>query len=232
MQNLILLHGALGHPAYFNWYAEQLSPFFNVHTPVFAGHGRTALPDAPLTISTYIAQIHSYCADNGLEQVHLFGYSMGGYAALAYAAASPGNVASVLTLATKLDWSPEIAARETVMLQPETVLQKVPRFAASLAGLHGDEQWKTLMKAVDGMLEHLGKCPELTDVVLAGLATKVQLMVGDKDNMVSVEETYTASRKIPGAGLAVLPGTGHPFEKADREMLLLLMTRFFREGKV
>lgn len=232
MDDLILLHGALGHPGYFDWYVGQLSRFFNVHTPAFAGHAQTAFPSSPLTIGIYTEQLRAYCEANRLQKVHLFGYSMGGYVALAYAAQYPDQVKSVLTLATKLEWSPDIAAGEMAMLQPDVVAQKVPRFAAALADTHGPAQWKGLMTAVSGMLEHLGAHPELTDEVLQTIQTRVQLMVGDRDNMVTVAETYRAAGKIRNAGLAVLPDTVHPFEKMDRELLLLLMMRFFNKEKI
>lgn len=229
MDDLILLHGALGHPGYFDWYVGQLSRFFNVHTPAFAGHAQTAFPSSPLTIGIYTEQLRAYCNANQLHKVHLFGYSMGGYVALAYAAQYPDQVRSVLTLATKLEWSPDVAAREMSLLQPDIVEQKVPGFAAALAQAHGPAQWKGLMTAVSGMLEHLGAHPELTDEALQAIQARVQLMVGDRDSMVTVAETHRAAGKIKQAGLAVLPDTVHPFEKVDRDLLLLLMMRFFNK---
>lgn len=231
MEHLILLHGALGHPDVFGWYAEQLAPFFHIHTPIFAGHGGTALPAGPLTIATYVTQLQQYCEDKELKRVHIFGYSMGGYVALAYAAAVPGNVAAVMTLATKFDWTPETAAKEVAMLQPDIIVQKVPKFADALAALHGVAGWKILMTAVGGMLLRLGQGSLLTGTVMAAMETRVQLMVGDKDMMVTVQETVEAAGLIPGAALAVVPATAHPFEKADRELLLLLMKHFFNAGK-
>ena len=53
-------------------------------------------------------------------------------------------------------------------------------------------------------------------------------MVGDRDKQVSVEESKWAFEHLPNASLAVLPYTDHPFEKVNKEMLLLLIHNFLK----
>jgi pimeloyl-ACP methyl ester carboxylesterase len=54
--------------------------------------------------------------------------------------------------------------------------------------------------------------------VAAGLARihhRVRIMVGDRDDTVSVEESAAAFRQLPSGELMVLPRTPHPIEQVD-----------------
>lgn len=228
MKHLLLLHGALGHPAYFDFIRESLSGAYVIHAPAFYGHTPPKRPDAEISMPAYTGQVKKYCDENGLDQVAIFGYSMGGYAGLCYAAQYPERVSAVMTLATKLNWSPEIAAQEVKMLDPVTIKAKVPKFAAYLSAVHGADNWEVLCRDIAVLLSDLGNHPLLGDPDFEAIRAKCQLMVGDHDNMVSIEETRVAVKQIGSAYFAVLPDTGHPFEKVNRELLLQLMRDFFK----
>ncbi len=228
MQHLLLLHGALGQPAYFDFIKEALAGAYQVHTPVFAGHTRPAPGDSEISMAAYVEQVVQYCAERGLEEVRIFGYSMGGYVGLTYAAQYPERGAAVMTLATKLSWSPEIAAKEAKMLDPVLIKEKVPGFAEQLGAMHGADNWEQLCRDLAGLISDLGDRPVLQENDFKAIKAKTQLMVGDKDNMVSIEETLGAVRQIEGANFAVLPDTAHPFEKINKALLLQLMSDFFK----
>lgn len=227
MEHLLLLHGALGLPDDFSELEKSLSTRFRVHKLLFAGHGNTPIPAKGLNMELYVDQIAAYIAGYLTESFHIFGYSMGGYAALACAAQYPGQIRSVLTLATKLQWSPEAAAKESAFLQPDIIATKVPRYAAQLAERHGATRWKHLLSGISGLMERLGTQPLLTEKVLAGIDIPVQIMVGDRDNMVSMDESREASTFLKSGRFAVLPGTAHPFEKVRNSLLLSLMYDFW-----
>ncbi|MFA6058984.1 MAG: alpha/beta fold hydrolase [Taibaiella sp.] len=227
MRNLILLHGALGHSSNFEPYERYLSEHFRVHKILFHGHGDTSIPTEGIYMSGYVEQLHRYCEEHTLEEVHIFGYSMGGYVALSYALKYPGRVSSILTLATKLNWTEEGAIKESKMLNPDVIADKIPKYATQLATLHGTEQWKTLLPAIAGMMIDLGKKPLLTPENYAHINARVQLMIGDKDVMVTLDETLQAAKAIPEARLAVLPNTKHPIEQVRAKLLLGLMKDFW-----
>jgi pimeloyl-ACP methyl ester carboxylesterase len=227
MKDLILLHGALGHSSNFEPYEHWLSEHFNIHKILFQGHGGSAIPEDGITMEDYITQLHQYCKTHHLEQCHVFGYSMGGYVALCFALQYPGKVASILTLATKLNWTEEGATRESKMLNPDVISEKVPKYAAQLASLQGEEHWKQLLPAIAGMMIGLGKTPILNAENYNAINARIQLMVGDKDVMVSLEETVQAAKAIPEARLAVLPNTKHPIEQVRPDLLMGLMKDFW-----
>ncbi|MEY8759908.1 alpha/beta fold hydrolase [Chryseobacterium tongliaoense] len=226
MKNLLLLHGALGHSEIFIPYLQKLSGYFNVHTPLFSGHGDMDLPEDGLTIEKYTGELAEYCKQENLNEVHIFGHSMGGYVALCYALKHPENVNSIMTLGTKFDWTEEQAVKESKMLDPETILSKIPKYAEQLEAQHGS-QWKQLLPAIADMMIALGKNPPLKNDYLSTISIPVQIMIGDKDNMVSLEESAGVYRAIPNAKLAVLPDTKHPMDKVRPTLLLDLMKDFW-----
>lgn len=225
MPNLILLHGALGHSNIFEPYLESLSPYFTIHTPLFSGHGNTELPTDGISIEKYTQELTEYCKENNLKDVFILGHSMGGYVALCYAVKNPDNVNSVITLGTKFDWNEEQALKESKMLNPDIILEKVPQYAQLLEIQHGTK-WKQLLLSIADLMIDLGKNPPLKDH-LAAINIPIQIMVGDKDNMVTIEESTGVYRNLPNAKLAVLPDTKHPMEKVRPNLLLNLIKDFW-----
>lgn len=226
MKNLILLHGALGHSSMFNPYLEELSKYFNIHTPLFSGHGNTPLAEDGITIEKYTQELAEYCESENLDDIYIFGHSMGGYVALCYALENPKKVNSIITLGTKFDWTEEQALKESKMLNPDTIIDKVPKYAEQLEIQHGT-QWKQLLPEIAKMMISLGKKPPLKDKFLNKIETPVQIMIGDKDNMVSLEESIDVYKKMPKAKLAVLPDTKHPLDKVRPILLFDLMKDFW-----
>ncbi|RXM38018.1 alpha/beta hydrolase [Chryseobacterium sp. CH21] len=225
MPNLLLLHGALGHNDIFKPYLNTLSQYFTVHTPLFSGHGDQELPADGITIEKYTQELSEYCKTNNLTDVSIFGHSMGGYVALCYAMENPENVNSIITLGTKFDWTEEQALKESKMLNPDVILEKIPQYAQLLESQHGTK-WKQLLPAIANLMVDLGKNPPLKNN-FSTIKIPVQIMVGDKDNMVTVEESMGVYRSLPNAKLAVIPDTKHPMDKVRPSLFLNLIKDFW-----
>lgn len=219
MENLLLLHGALGSAAMLKPLQESLQDSFKVYTLDFSGHGGKPLPMEPFNMELFEQDILHFLDEQQLDSTHVFGYSMGGYAALSLALQHPERFKSIYTLATKFAWSAEAAEKETKLLNPEKIEEKVPSFAAALAQRHAPQDWKQVMHYTAAMMRRLGRRPALTTDTLPQLQLPVQVAVGDHDNMVTVEETLWAYRLLPNANLQVLPNTRHPFETLSVELL-------------
>ncbi|WP_261511095.1 alpha/beta fold hydrolase [Chryseobacterium paludis] len=226
MKNLLLLHGALGHSDIFKPYQQELSKHFNIHTPLFSGHGNTDISEEDISIEKYTKELENYCEKENLKDVYIFGHSMGGYVGLCYTLRKPDNVSSILTLGTKFDWTEEQAVRESKILDPETILSKIPKYAEQLEAQHGSK-WKQLLPAIAKMMISLGKNPSLDQSSLIAITTPVQIMVGDKDNMVTLEESIQVYHSIPNARLAVLPDTKHPMDKVRPTLVFDIMKDFW-----
>ncbi|MCA6068984.1 alpha/beta hydrolase [Chryseobacterium sp. RG1] len=225
MPNLILLHGALGHSEVFDPFKEELSKYFTIHTPLFSGHGNTEIPKNGITTEQYSQELKEFIEKEKLNNVSIFGHSMGGYVALCYALENPSSLDSIMTLGTKFDWTEEQALKESKMLNPDVIAEKVPKYAELLEKQHG-AKWKHLLPAIADMMISLGKNPPLKNN-LSTINIPVQIMVGDKDNMVTLEESMKVYRSLPNAKLAVLPDTKHPMDKVRPKLLLNLMKDFW-----
>ncbi len=227
MQKLLLLHGAIGSSKQFDTLVPILENEFEVYTLDFSGHGGKPLPAEPFSIELFAADVLKWLEENNLKSINIFGYSMGGYVALYLAKHHPEKVEKVFTLATKFNWNAEGAAKEAAMLNPEKIAEKVPAFAKALEEKHG-ANWKTVLTKTAEMLINLGNSPALPLPALAEIQSPVLFSVGDKDNMVTLEETLAAYRQLKNAHLLVLPQTQHPFEKVNHERIAVEIISFFR----
>ena len=59
------------------------------------------------------------------------------------------------------------------------------------------------------------------------IETRVLVGVGDKDVMVSLEETIQVYRLLPNAQLLVMPNTTHPIDRINVQLLTCQIHSFF-----
>jgi pimeloyl-ACP methyl ester carboxylesterase len=227
MDNLLLLHGALGSKKQFSALEKFLSEKFNVYSLDFTGHGGNTIPDEPFSIRMFSADILEWLNHKGIEKINIFGYSMGGYAALYLARHNHERVEKIFTLATKFEWTEEIAAREVKMLDAAKIKEKVPKFAEELKQRHQGQDWEKVLDKTSEMMKNLGKHNELSDEDYAEIKNEVMVGVGDTDKMVTLEETISVYRRLKNGRLIVLPETPHPLEQVDMVRLGFEIERFF-----
>ncbi|MBI1225833.1 MAG: alpha/beta fold hydrolase [Bacteroidetes bacterium] len=226
MENILLIHGALGAVSGMQPLAERLKDDgFAPQMLNFSGHGGTPFEES-FGIGQFANEVLGYMDKNGIEKADIFGYSMGGYVALHLASQHPERVGKIITLATKFDWTPEAAERETKMLDPEKIEAKVPAFAAQLHERHAPNNWKELLSRTAGMMLELGQRPLLTTDILSKIIHPCLICLGDSDQMVSFEETNQASTALPNGQLKILEKTPHPFEKVNTTVFASILASF------
>ena len=225
MQHLILLHGAIGSSGQLKALEQILSSKFEVHNLDLPGHGGSALPEE-YSIQFFAGHVKKYCQEKQLENISIFGYSMGGYVAMYLAKTNPELVQRIVTLATKFHWDETTAAKEIKMLQPDIIRQKLPDFARTLEERHAPLNWEVVMSKTAAMLTSLGKDNALKIEDYASIKQPCLVMLGDRDKMVSFEETVAVYKALPNAALSILPSTPHPVEFVDNEMLTYILQRF------
>lgn len=218
MKELLLLHGALGSKDQFAKLEAALSDTYKIHTLNFSGHGRRASHHHAYTIQNFAHEVLDWMNESYIQQIDIFGYSMGGYVALWLARFYPERVGRIFTLGTKLRWSSEIAEQEIKMLNPEKIVQKVPAFAQALAEMHGEHEWQSVMSKTALLMKDLGHT-HLVDQDFIKLEHAIRLGIGANDNMVSVDETDYTSRLLKNGELKIYEGVPHPIEKVPMELL-------------
>lgn len=235
MSKLLLLHGALGAKSQFSALTPLLEPHFQVHTLDFEGHGMAGQTDRPFKIEYFAENVLTYLETQAIEKIeasekiHIFGYSMGGYVALYLALKHPDRIqiGKIFTLATKLDWTPAAAEKEVGMLDADKILQKIPRYAQTLQELHSASDWRVVLEKTKGLLLGLGQQNLLTTDTLAQIGNAVRLTLGDKDVMVSFEETVAGYRALRLGELQIFPATPHPLDKINPALLAEAIIHFF-----
>jgi pimeloyl-ACP methyl ester carboxylesterase len=227
MTPLILLHGAIGAASQFEPLIKQLGVQYDVHAINFSGHGRETIDREKFSIKHFAEQVSSYISTRDIQQpVNIFGYSMGGYVAMYMARHLNVKIGKIITLGTKFHWDEAVAAKETQMLQPDVIEQKIPAFAQQLAQRHHPQLWKEVLHNTTNMLLQMGQNNPLQPDDYTFITTPALIMIGDKDKMVTLEETVNTFHKLPNAQLSVLPGTPHAIEKTDAELIAYYIKRF------
>lgn len=225
--NLLLLHGALASKHQFDPILPLLPSDWNVHTMNFSGHGGRMIPLGGLNFERFTKDILEYLEENKLERINLFGYSMGGYAALLFAMEYPSKVEKIFTLNVKFKWDAESTMKETRFMDPEKMMEKVPFFAQNLMLQHGMNLWKDLLSNTSEMMNNLTHNRLLKKEDFEQIKAPCLLAVGENDQTSSIAETIEARQFLPEAQLLVIPGAPHPFEKIDPKRIQFEMIHYF-----
>lgn len=223
MENLVIIHGAIGATDQMIPLGDLLKEEFNVHYLEFSGHGLKADVDSSFTMQAFQDELKAFIDDLG--NAHVFGYSMGGFVALLLASTSYSKITSITTLGTKMKWNEEIAEKESRMLNPEKIEEKVPAFAQALEVRHGSN-WKNVLIKTQTLLMRQGIEKPINEDSMSCVQCPVQLLLGDQDEMVSKEETEEVLSWIPNASFSILSNSKHPIERVDLTALTQKITDF------
>lgn len=227
MKHLILLHGAIGSKDQFEKLEQKLEDY-SVHSLNFSGHGLSEFYYPEFSVQSFAEQVISYMDSRGIEKTNFFGYSMGGYVALYIARYYSDRVERVMTLATKFDWNPSVAEKEIKMLDPALLEERFPDFARVLVQRHGEKKWKLLLERTARLMIALGDEPVLAESDFPGIENPIRIGVGDKDKMVTIEETLNIFRHLKNGSFYVMPDTKHPLESVDTDRLLFEIRSFIK----
>lgn len=216
LRRTVLLHGALASGSQLTGLAELLDGACVL--PDLPGHG-ASVSAAPYALADFVDTAREALGDGG----DLVGYSLGGYVALATALAHPTLVRRVVTVATKLAWTPEVASAEAGRLDVGRLEAKAPSFVEGLSALHPGSSGRSVLERTAAFLLGLGSAPPLE---LERIACPVLVVVGEDDAMVTRGECEEAVSRLPDGRLAVLPGAPHAYERMDVAALAAVVAPF------
>lgn len=217
---IVLLHG--GMMAIETAFAEDLLPRFARTRPVIAielqGHGHTGDRDGPITVDQMVEDAAGVLAHLKVKQADLFGHSLGGMISMGMAIRHPGVVRSAIALSSTYTLEgmlPELVKmqRDDPTHQPSAELVPLLPTEADFAAWRAHyERNAPDPSAFDRVLAKLNKMlaewKGWTPAELRAVRVPVLLAIGDND-FVRIEHAAEMARLIPGAQLAVLPGTTH-----------------------
>ena len=222
---LLLLPGLLGTMSgQWQAFVEPLSEHFRLVLMDLRGHGHSENQASTLEIEQLVADVIGLVDYLDIDQIHIAGYSLGGYIGLMLALHQPRRVPTLLMHATKFYWSDEAVAKMRKQLDPDLMAEKVPAYADTLAQEHGS-RWRVLVRQAGDLIAHLGQ-EGLRERMLRQLQMPVLVSVGDRDELVTLPEAARLSRILPRGMLLVLPGVQHPFNSVRPIPLLPTMQSF------
>ena len=222
---ILLLHGALGSQDQFKQAIALLPPDCQVLTMNFHGHGGRSDEGRSFDMEEFVADVLQLMAEKGLAKVDVFGYSMGGYVAMILAKNHPEKVGAICTLGTKLDWTPDGAAKEVKMLNPDVIAAKVPKFAAMLEARHAPEDWRQVLHKTADMMLGLGNGNALSLTDFQSISHRIHICLGELDHMVTEAESREVAEGLPNGSFELLPGVKHPIEQVKAEVLVDLIRK-------
>ncbi|MWC30064.1 alpha/beta fold hydrolase [Paenibacillus sp. MMS18-CY102] len=221
---VVLLHGFCGSSAY--W--EKVLPLLartsrRIIVPDMRGHGRSSAPtDAVYTMEEIAEDVAALIEGLALGPVHLFGHSLGGYAALALAERHPGKLRSFgivhSTGFPDTDVARDNRDRAVASIRDygigafvEGLIPKL--FAVREDGTHEElvQQAITIGRGTSasgaiavslGMKERLDRT-----AILESSSQPVLLVAGQKDGVIPPERTFSTNRA--GVKQVLLEQAGH-----------------------
>lgn len=224
MKDLILLHGALGSSSHWNHIIPGLEGHFTIHNLNFPFHAGEPWADDKLNLGALAHFVDDYIQSNNLTDYTIAGYSLGGYVALELARRSIAGLGIVITLATKLNWNQEIANAENEKL----TIENLAPIHARLEAEHGDN-WKALIPATHSIISSIGSRP-LVPGDFPDINTPITLLLGDRDKMVTVQETESFAASLRHGNYVLVPGQPHLLEKMDGAVIASEIIRAANHG--
>ena len=200
---------------------RRLLPLLAAKRPVIAielqGHGHTGDRPGPITLERLVDDAAGVLAHLGVAKAHFVGHSLGGMTSLGAAVRHPDRVASVTAISAmyRLEgFLPELvvmqrdpAHKPSAALVP--LLPTPKDFAAWTAHYERVAPDPKAFGSVLGRLNALlAGWKGFTEAELGAIRAPTLVAIGDND-FTRIEHAAEMKRLIPGARLAVLPGTTH-----------------------
>ena len=227
MLPLLCLHGALATHSQFDPLLPHLADTFTLHSLDFEGHGVNPFLNRSLRPEHLVENVIAYLDEHRLDQVNVFGYSLGGYVACMVAQNHPDRVERVVTLGTRYLWDTPTLERELRMTDPAAMQAKVPRFVETLIQQHPASGWEAVVTQMQHLLHANHETTGLTATYLAAIVQPVRIIVGDRDTTAGVAESLAAYQALQHGEFEVFPATPHPFQKVPMARLAESLKDFF-----
>lgn len=220
-QPLVLLHGDLTSNDTWAGQMETLAAHFRVLAPERRGHGHTPDVDAPITYELLAEDTVRFLETVVGGPAHLVGWSGGANVGLIVALTRPDLVNKLVLISANADVAgcvPEFLAAARLPADSATYAPFREMHAATSPD--GPEHWPAIFSK---MTQLWLTEPNIPRKDLARVHARTLVMAAD-DDVVALEHTISLYRSIPGAELAIVPGTSHgaPLEKPELVNGLLL----------
>lgn len=222
---VVFLHGGFCSAEVMRPMAEQLDGYA-VYAPERPGHGRTADRPGPFHYDDGVADTLAVLDAVGVDSAHLVGFSDGAIIGMLTALRHPQRVRSLVHISGNLRpgadvYVPEDQQADTM---PAAESARVSEEYARLSP-DGPDHADDVGRRIVAMWETE---PAIDPASLGTLSLPVLVMAGDGD-VIALEHTALIRRSIPGAELAIVPGTSHMLVR-ERPAVVARLVQEFLDG--
>lgn len=187
------------------------------------GQGRTPDVGGPITFDAMTDDAIAFLETVVGEPAFLVGHSIGAPVGLLVAQRRPDLVRAMVLSEGPFHfdgWKPGVLDP-----LPADVVEFLGGLYAEVSP-HGSEHWPSVWERLDHE-HHRG--PALSTNDLAAITTPTLLIFADNGSEIRIEHLHAMHQAIPGAQLAILPGTGHGLPADKPALFNRLSTDFFAE---
>jgi pimeloyl-ACP methyl ester carboxylesterase len=214
---LLLIHGGLGSKTQWESVVPELMREFRVITPDSRGHGRSTNPSGQLSYARIADDVAGLISALALTDPVVGGWSDGGQVTLEFGARHPSAARALVIGAAYPDFATSglrdvhralLGADDAGIPDLQRLDAQLGDSAESIKAAHpgGTERWKELVRQTAAMwLDYEGLEPD--EIGRIQLPTLV--LVGDRDELISLELALSLFRTLPQAELGICPGTDH-----------------------
>jgi len=224
-------------------YMPTLSDHFRVIAPDTRGAGRTVHSGGAVTFDLLADDVAALIDALGLERPLVAGFSDGGITATILGLRHPGSVRAIANHAGYDVCDPQAAtfsilrqifggSPDATEADPDAAARafsQSPEMQAAFELMKADEDsgqgkdhWKEYLRLV---FHRMTRPPGYTMSDLRAITAPTLILVGDRDEVCSVEEGVRAYRTLTQGELAVVPNTGHIITAPPVELIVEFLER-------
>lgn len=214
---VLLLHGWASSLQPYGRLMEQLSAKYRVIAVDFPGMGRSEEPKEPWDVDGFADFVLAFLEQFDIKKISLVGHSYGGRVIIKLANRDLPFTIDKIVLIDSAGIKPPASKKKNMrqriyklgkwFLSLKPIAKLFPMALEKLKVKFGSADYaaaspmmrQCLVKAVNEDLTHL----------LPGVKAPTLLVWGDLDTATPLRDAQLMEKRIPGAGLAVIPGTGH-----------------------
>lgn len=246
-RNVVLLHGYLESLDIWDGFTKLIRPYARVVAPDLPGHGISEVRGPVHTMEFLAGVVHGALKQLGIAKCTMVGHSMGGYAALAFAARYPEMLEGLVLFSSTPNPDPdekrEARAREITAVQggkKELLARTLPakgfapenrtKFADVIEDL--DELvMVTEDEGITALLRGMMERPDRNDM-LRGLDIPQMFVFGRHDEYMPVAAAETIAEHHPQARVVWLEHSGHMGFIEEPEASAAALLEFMETEKI
>jgi len=221
---LVLLHGGLVTNATWGAQLPAFAERYHVFAPERRGHGHTPDVDGPFSFEDMATDAIGFLETVVGAPAHLVGWSDGGTLALLVAIRRPDLVRKFVSMGALYNTQGNAPEAEGMIehMDPDAPDMAMFKEMYEASSPDGGDHWPVVVRK---LVEMWLREPDISIDELGRIAVPALIMSGD-DDMVRLDHTVQIYHAIPGAELAVVPGTSHAVLMEKPELVNTIILDF------